>query len=58
MVHQGDRGGFGAAAWRTGGPGEPERGERTEERTEGRAPRGELNARTLRPCRPEGKLYE
>ena len=63
MTHQGDRGVFEAAAWLTTGRGEPaqaeRRGDRSAERAEaGRAPRAELNGRVLRPCRPEGRLYE
>ena len=63
MTHQGDRGAFGAAAWPTTGRGEPaeaeRRGDRAMERADARpAARAELNGEALRPCRPEGRLYE
>ncbi len=63
MTHQGDRGAFDAAAWLAGARGGPvdgeERGDRAAERAGARrGPRAELNGEALRPCRPEGRLYE
>ena len=54
MTHQVERKGYEAATWRVSdGEG---RGEHPSAERE--APRGELKGVVLRPCRPEGRLYE
>ena len=62
MTHQGDRRAFETASQMAGARGErgaeEGRGEPGRAEGSGPPPRAELNDRMLRPCRPEGRLYE